>query len=197
MSRQHFVRVGAMGHVGRFTAVDAVLYPRGCRVIVRTARGLETGEILAPCNAPVDRSGGDRGSVDRGSSDGAILRGMTVEDQLLEARLEKNRDRAFRASQRRLCELQSAATLLDVELLFDGRSLFFYFLGDVTPEVEAITQELAETYDSVAQLRQFAETMSVGCGPGCGTQAAEGHGCATCATGCVVAGACTSHKRSA
>jgi hypothetical protein len=187
MSRHHFVRVGALGHVGRFTAVDAVRYPRGARVVVRTSRGLETGEVLALCEAPIER----------GSGDGAILRGMTVEDQLLEARLAKNRDRAFRACQRRLRELSVAATLTDVELLFDGRSLYFYFLGEVTPQIEAVTQKLAETYDSVAQLRKFADSMTAGCGPGCGTEEAAGGGCVTCVTGCAMAGACTTHKRSA
>jgi hypothetical protein len=37
-----------MGQVGRFTAVDAVRYPRRSRVIVRTRRGLEIGEVLTP-----------------------------------------------------------------------------------------------------------------------------------------------------
>jgi cell fate regulator YaaT (PSP1 superfamily) len=187
MSRYHFVRVGAIGHVGRFTAVDAVRYPRGLRVIVRTSRGLETGEVLAPCDE----------AVARGESDGAILRAVTVEDQLLESRLEKNRDRAFIACQRRLGELGLGATLLDVEHLFDGRSLFFYFLGEVTAEVEAFTQQLAEAYDSVAKFRQFADTMTAGCGPGCGTEEASGQGCTSCATGCAVAGACTTRRRSA
>src|SRR2546428_830317 len=81
MSRHHFIRVGRLGHVGRFTSVDAVSYPRSSRVIVRTSRGLEIGEVLGPTDeVPV-----------RGASDGSILRGVTVKDELLEARLEKNR----------------------------------------------------------------------------------------------------------
>jgi cell fate regulator YaaT (PSP1 superfamily) len=186
MSRSHFVRVGVFGHVGRFTAVDAVRYPRGARVVVRSGRGLEIGEVLAPCD-----------SAERGAGDGAILRGMTVEDELLQARLEKNRDRAFRACQERLVELRIDATLLDVEHLFDGRRLYFYFLGEVTPAMEAVTQELAEAYDSAAQFRQFAETVDAGCGPGCGTETAAGGGCTSCAVGCAVTGACTTRRRSA
>jgi cell fate regulator YaaT (PSP1 superfamily) len=184
MSRFHFVRVGVPGHVGRFTAVDAASYPRGARVIVRTGRGLEIGEVLAPS-----------ASTERGASDGAILRGMTVEDQLLEARLEKNRDRAFHACQRRLAESGVEATLLDVEHLFDGRRLYFYFLGEVTPAIEAMTQELAEAYDSAAQFRQFADTLTAGCGPGCGEDASGG-GCTSCAVGCAVTGACSGNRRS-
>ncbi len=189
MSRHHLVRVGALGHVGRFTAVDAVRYPRGARVVVRTSRGLELGEILAPTQATGDAT------IERGTTDGSILRGVTVEDQLLEARLDRNKQAAFDACVAQLSQLGSDAVLLDVEQLFDGRSLFFYFLGEVTPAIEALIHQLSETYDSVVQVRKFAETMAAGCGPECGTEAAVGGGCTTCAVGCAVSGACGTKKR--
>ena len=186
MSRHHYVRLGLMGNVGRFTSVDAVAYPRTTRVILRTSRGLETGEVLGPADEPQAR----------GTSDGSILRGMTVEDELLEARLDKNRQKALDACVARLAERNIRATLLDVEHLFDGRSLFFYFLGEVTPDVEAITTELAEVYDAAAQFRKFSETLAEGCGPGCGTEEAPAHGgCTLCATACAVAGACGTKRR--
>ena len=184
MWRHHLIRVGAVGHVGRFTAVDAVRYPRGARVIVRTSRGLEIGEVLSPAaDAPP-----------QGQSDGSILRRMTIEDQLLEARLERNRQEAFAACAERIRKLRLGAVLVDVEHLFDGRSLFFYFLGDVPPELEAVTAELAEVYDAAVQFRKFADTVVEGCGPGCGTSDAEGPGCKTCATGCPIGSACGSPK---
>jgi cell fate regulator YaaT (PSP1 superfamily) len=187
MSRHHFVRVGAVGHVGRFTSVDAVAYPRTSRVIVRTSRGLEIGEVLGPSD--------EQPQTARGAADGSILRGMTLEDELLEARLEKNRQKALAACIAKLDELKITATLVDVEHLFDGRSLFFYFLGEVTPEIEAVTSQLAEVYDAAAQFRQFSDTLTQGCGPGCGTEDAAGHGgCATCATGCAVASACSTRR---
>jgi cell fate regulator YaaT (PSP1 superfamily) len=185
MSRQHFIRVGALGHVGRFTSVDAVAYPRASRVIVRTSRGLETGEVLGPADE----------EVTRGNSDGSILRGMTIEDELLEARVQQKRQSALDACVARLSERGISATLVDVEHLFDGRSLFFYFLGEVTPEIEDITAELAEVYDAAAQFRKFAETLTEGCGPGCGTEEAAGHGCTTCATACAVSSACATRRR--
>lgn len=175
--RQHLVRVGALGHVGRFTAVDAIAYPRGARVIVRTSRGLETGEVLGAAEAP-----------GRGESDGSLLRGMTIEDQLLEARLEKNRNAAFAACADRIRETRSPATLVDVEHLFDGQSLYFHFLGPPPPELEPLLAELAERYEAVAKIGKFADTLTTGCGPGCGTEEASGAGCTTCvscAVGCV------------
>lgn len=178
MSQHHLVRVGALGAVGRFTAVDAVRYPRHARVVLRTARGLEIGEVLTP---PPNQG-------ERGHGDGSILRRMTVEDELLEARLEKNRQAAYAACVERLAELKLDATLMDVEHLFDGRTLLFYFLGEITPELEAVTSQLTEAYDSRAQLRRFGELVAEGCGPGCGTESAAG--CKTCVAGCPVSAAC-------
>jgi len=184
MARHHLIRVGALGHVGRFTAVDAVRYPRGARVVLRTSRGLEIGEVLSA--APDD--------LPRTASDGSILRGMTIEDDLLATRLEKNRLAALDACSQRIDTLGLSATLIDVEHLFDGRSLFFYFLGEVSPALEAVTSELAEVYDATVEFRKFSDTVTEGCGPGCGTEEAAGPGCTTCSTGCAIAGACGSKR---
>jgi cell fate regulator YaaT (PSP1 superfamily) len=184
MNHHHLVRVGALGHVGRFTAVDAVLYPRATRVVVRTGRGLELGEVLAPPGEFDDAAAGD----------GSILRGITPQDRLLEARLEKNRQAAYEACAGRLVEMNLSTVLMDVEHLFDGRTLIFYFLGEMTPELEALTDELAELYETHVQFRRFAETVVEGCGPGCGTDSAAGHGCQTCTTGCAVATACAGRR---
>jgi hypothetical protein len=104
--------------------------------------------------------------------------------------LERNRHEAFEACCRRLGELGVTTTLVDVEHLFDGRGLYFYFLGQPPDEVEQLTAELAEVYDANVQFRRFAETLTAGCGPDCGTEGAAGGGCSSCATGCAVAGAC-------
>ena len=75
-----------MGNVGRFRAVEPVQFTRHCRVICRTARGLEVGEVLARVDV-----------VQSSDCDGELLRQVAVEDDLLLARLEKNRDAAFQA----------------------------------------------------------------------------------------------------
>lgn len=185
MGRFHLVRVGAQAQVGRFHAVDATRYPRGARVIVRTQRGLEVGEVLA-APGPDD---------EWGEADGDLLRGMTVEDHLLEARLSKHRHEAYEACAGRLAELNLPVVLMDVEHLFDGQSLYFYFLGPQLPELDRLTAELAETYEARVQFRKFTETLTAGCGPGCGTEAAEGSGCgSSCGTSCAVAGACGTRR---
>ena len=176
----HLVRIGAMGHVGRFLAVDRVRYPRATRVIVRTARGLEVGEVLAePDN-----------SDESGPLDGDLLRPMAVEDELLAARIERNRQDAYNACVALLAERAIPAVLIDVEHLFDGQGIYFYFLGEVTVEIEACTSQLADAYETKVQFRKFTETLIEGCGPGCGTEAAKGQGGCDSCTSCAVASAC-------
>jgi cell fate regulator YaaT (PSP1 superfamily) len=179
MLGQHWVRVGVLGSVGRFDAVSAQRYPRGARVVCRTGRGLEVGEVLAPLDEATDKP-----------AEGTLLRRLTVEDDLLLARLEKNREAAYRACEQRLAERGIPAVLVDVEHLFDGQSLLFYFLGDTTPELDELTAELAEVYEAKVQFRKFTETLTAGCGPACGTEEAGGcasGGCSSCAVGCGVA----------
>ena len=178
LGRHHFVRIGVLGHVGRFTSVDAVAYTRGMRVICRTSRGLEVGEILGPVS-----------DEDSGQSDGSILRGVTVSDDLLLARLEKNRREAFTACEAELAKMGIEIPLLEVEQLFDGGSIYFHFLGDVPPAVTQMTERLAETYNATAGISQFSDLLETGCGPGCGTAEKAG-GCSGACGSCAVAGAC-------
>lgn len=180
MPRYHIVRTGVLGQIGRYRSVDATRFLRGSRVIVRTTRGLEVGEVLSPPSAESDAQ-----------ADGALLRGMTVEDELLAARLASKRQAAYEACHRRLAESRVSAVLLDVEHLFDGQSLVFYFLGTQTPELQSITADLAAVYDAEAQIGSFADLLAAGCGPGCGTEAAAGQGCVSCQAGCAIAGLCS------
>jgi len=182
---QHFVRVGTFGHVGRFLAVGGERFVRGARVVCRTSRGLEVGEVLSPVE-----------DATLAAADGSLLRRVTVEDDLLLARLARNKDEAYHACVTKLAERGIPASLVDVEHLFDGQSLFFYFLGETTPEIDAVTAELADVYETKVQFRKFTETLTAGCGPGCGTPEAEGQGCGTggsCST-CSVLSACTTKR---
>jgi hypothetical protein len=175
----HLVRVGAMALVGRFRSADGAVYRRGARVIVRTARGLECGEVL------------DADPESASGVDGPLLRRMTVEDELLAERLGRNRDAAYGACAGLLAERGSSAVLLDVEHLFDGRGLYFYYLGEPDAIAEAISAELATAYDAEARFGAFADAVEQGCGPGCGTREAE-NGCGTSGgcVSCAVASAC-------
>ena len=176
-----FIQLGPLGRIGRFATPPAIKVRRGLSVICRTERGLEVGEVLGPVDLEYCESSE--------WLDGTLLRPMSDQDELLWQRIQRHRDRAFRACDTLLKEKKAAATLVDVESLFDGSTLYFYFLGELDETVEALTGELAEAYESKVQFRRFAERLAEGCGPGCGTE--DKSGCATggCA-GCGNAGGC-------
>ncbi|TWU24591.1 PSP1 C-terminal domain-containing protein [Bythopirellula polymerisocia] len=179
----HLVRYSLLGHVGRFASVDATRYPRQTRVIVRSPRGLEIGEILATPEP-------EASFIQEAAAEGQILRRVTIEDDLLLARLEKHRHEAFAACSDLLASEAVPAVLVDVEHLFDGQGLFFYFLGEVPSSATGVIERLAATYETKVEFRKFTETLTEGCGPSCGTEEAMGQGgCASC-TSCAVAIAC-------
>jgi cell fate regulator YaaT (PSP1 superfamily) len=176
-----FVQLGPLGRIGRFATPPAMRIQRGINVICRTERGLEVGEVLGPV---------DGAFVDSSEwLDGTLLRPMSDQDELLWQRIQRHRDRAYRACDALLKEHQAAATLVDVESLFDGSTLYFYFLGEIDDSVESLTAQLAEAYESKVQFRRFAERLAEGCGPGCGTEEKSGCSTGSCA-GCGSAGGC-------
>ncbi len=167
-----------MGVVGTFDAADFRVYTRDQRVICRTRRGLEVGVVICDVDSP--------------ATEGDVLRVTGSEDELILDRLERFRDRAYKACNDLLIDRGLPGTLVDVEHLFDGESVFFYFLGDVDPRVEALTEELAEAYDRKVKFKQFAQTLAKGCGPDCGT---KDSGCSTGGCGsCALSGGCGSKK---
>lgn len=170
----HLVRVGAFAQVGRFVPADATVYPRGARVVVRTSRGLEIGEVLAYES--------NEGSPQ--PANGALLRGMTIDDELLAARLDRNKHQALDACQRRIEQLNLGLTLIDGETLFDGRGVYFYFLGEPPAELEGLTAELADAFDAHVQFQAFADALTGGCGPDCGQSADGDSGCGACQSPC-------------
>jgi cell fate regulator YaaT (PSP1 superfamily) len=151
---------------------------RGRRVICRTARGLEVGVVLREPQA----------DDPPGPADGTLLRHVTPEDDLLLARLHRDRELAFSECAELLCQRGLDVILVDVEHLFDGSTLLFYFLGEVSPEIDGLTGELAERYATTVKFREFATALEQGCGPDCGTGAANG--CDSGCSGCAVASAC-------
>lgn len=183
---EFFVRIGSWGdivrcRVGGDDGFVPGRYRRGQRVICRTGRGLEIGQISSVFDT-------DDGPIsDTDDIGGMILRRTTSEDELLLARLAKHRGDAMDECREMLGEAGSTAVLLDVDQLFDAGTLIFYFLEPIEPATESLVERLATKYESRVRSRHFAELVSKGCGPSCGTANAHGGGCSGACSVCVVA----------
>jgi cell fate regulator YaaT (PSP1 superfamily) len=176
----YFVRLGSLAevHPARFP----LSLPRSRRVIVRTHRGVELGEVVRPYHQESTAT----------ESTLRILRPTSDEDELLIRRLERHKRTAVEACRSALTEVGSSAMLLDVDQLLDGGTLIMHFLGPVDEIAESVTKEIAERYESVVRTRHFAKLLRDGCGPGCGTE--SGRGCGESCSGCSAAAACPTNS---
>lgn len=182
------LRVGPLGQIGRFSMGDVGGLRRGERVVCRTQRGIE----LAVALGVAQDSSFERGEA--AESDGRVLRRTTPEDELLWGHLRQLGEEAFQSCVVWLREHAVSATLLEVEPLLDGRTLYFHFLCDVDTQVQQQLDALVAIYERRVRESKFANLLEHGCGPGCGTAEAK-NGCGSrggCAV-CKVAAACTKH----
>jgi cell fate regulator YaaT (PSP1 superfamily) len=178
----YLVRVGKLGQIGRFRSLQEAALRRGTRVVCRTQRGIEIGQVLGPAHFK-------QATVDL--TDGRLLRSMTVEDEILWGHLHEQADAALKTCQQWLTEQKVAGLLIDVEPLLDGKTLYFHFLSEVSPEIQQHLDHLASIYERSVRESKFAQLLEHGCGPGCGTEEAK-NGCGTkggCAV-CHVASKC-------
>lgn len=178
---RYFVRLGSLGEIQ--TARSPRALERRQRVLVRTERGVELGEIAGTAGG-----GANPVAAAPGPAVAEVLRGTTREDDLLIERLERHKREAVEACRKTLAEAGSRSVLLDVDQLFDGGTLVMHFLGPVDAVAEAVTEQVVGRYEAIVRTAEFAKLLSEGCGPDCGTE--EGSGCGGGCAGCAVAAAC-------
>ena len=167
----YFVRTGTRSGYQTIT-VGLENLQRGNRIVCRTARGLEIGDILCETHADLD------------AEHGRWVRNAGPEDELLWNKLLELSQSASDACQRYLSDSGLPDVLLEVEPLMDGKTLFFHFLGEPTDATNQCVEQLAEVYQEQVSNSGFAKLLEHGCGPGCGTEAKSGcgssGGCASC-----------------
>ena len=182
----YLVRVGYQQEIIPLLA-GAHSLARGEQIICRTPRGIEMGEVMAATNPEYIET----------SNASKYIRKARPEDELLWRQLTSLSIIASTACQSFLLKKDIPDVLLDVEPLFDGRTLYFHFLGTPSHETEQYVQELSDVYQKSVASSRFALLLEHGCGPGCGTKektgCGTGGGCAVCA----IAGGCTSTQEPA
>lgn len=123
-------------------------YRRGMRVIGRTPRGLEAGEVLCEADervlAQMDSPPG-----------GSIQREMTEVDEHelahLTAKLVADADRCFEI----IRELGLPMDLVDVERVFGGERMVVYYLSDDRVDFRELVKRLAHEFQTRVEMRQI------------------------------------------
>jgi cell fate regulator YaaT (PSP1 superfamily) len=144
----HVVRYGVMRFLGIFSAQGNVAYRRGTRVIARTDRGLEDGEVL--CEATEAAA-----ACLREPSEGQILREMTAEDGRELDRIRQQARREMETCQTYVGQLGLAMQLVDVEHVFGGERIIIYYLAENRVDFRELVRLLAGEFQTRIEMRQI------------------------------------------
>ncbi|MBN2024332.1 MAG: signal peptidase [Pirellulales bacterium] len=134
--------------LGAFAAPAEKVWTRGMRVIARTGRGLEAGEVL--CEATDDVIG----RVD-GALDGQILREMTPDDVREIGRIGDQQSEHFATCQKCIDKLGLKMQLVDVEHIFGGERIVVYYLADGRVDFRELVRMLAGEFQTRIEMRQI------------------------------------------
>jgi cell fate regulator YaaT (PSP1 superfamily) len=121
---------------------------RGTRVIVRTDRGLEAGEVL--CEATEHAV-----SQLRAPGQGQILRRMSHDDTRDLTRLGDQERQEYEVCQRLIAQLQLDMRLVDVEHLFGGERVVVYYLSENRVDFRELVRQLAGEFQTRVEMRQI------------------------------------------
>jgi len=143
MAGAWIVRHGAMRFLGEFDPGPAA-YKRGDEVVLRTDRGQELGQVL--CEA-TPRALEFLSEPTRGR----ILRTLTDTDRHERDRLVRAEAEELEACARFVDQRRLQMELVDVEHLFGGERIVFYFLVDF----RELVKDLAREYRTRIEMRQI------------------------------------------
>ena len=145
----YIVRYGLTRFVAEFSPRGSELYSRGDEVIVRSSRGTEWGEVLSVATPRTREFLGAR------EPEGRILRLVTRGDrEALERTREAERD-AFKGGQEIIRESKLVMQLIDVESLFGGERLIFYYISEQRVDFRELVKQLAKRFRTRIEMRQI------------------------------------------
>ena len=134
--------IGVMGVRGSET------YRRGGEVIVRSNRGLESGQVL--CEA----SEGSVQHLDHAPT-GQILRRLSPDDAKEVAQLDETRQTKIDVCQKHVDDLKLDMKLVEVEQLFGGERLVVYYLAEERVDFRELVKKLAGEFQTRIEMKQI------------------------------------------
>ena len=146
---KYIVRYGLMRSLGVLSVRNRdKTYRRGDRVVARTKRGLEAGEVL--CQAKPDAV-----SQMKDYEQGEILRPMTGNDENELAHLESQAGDEFNKCLEYVKRLRLEMELVDLERIFGGERLVVYYLAENRVDFRELVKQLAREFQTRIEMRQI------------------------------------------
>ena len=145
---QYVIRYGSMRLLGVFSTQEGLRLRRGARVIARTDRGLEAGEVL--CRA--DEETRQRFESTPG---GQVLREMSDEDENELNHIIQSAQQEFQICQKHVDALGLKMQLVDIEHLFGGERVVVYYLAEQRVDFRELVKRLASEFQTRIEMRQI------------------------------------------
>ncbi len=145
---KYIVRYGIMRFLGLFSARGSDRYARGDRVIARTPRGLEVGEVLAVADESSE-------SHLKDAPGGQLLRVMSSDDEHEWSILNEKLAETFQTCQAHVRQLGLSMELVDVEHVFGGERLIVYYLAEKRVDFRQLVRQLAGEFQTRIEMRQI------------------------------------------
>jgi cell fate regulator YaaT (PSP1 superfamily) len=151
MPQKYIVRHGVMRMLGEYQPPDERLFKRGQKVIVRSERGLEAGEILC------DASEQAKAFLPEPTS-GEIIRQMTADDEHKQRLIVEGQKREYEIGGKCIEQRKLQMDLVDVEHLFGSERIVFYFLvrpPEKRVDFRELVRDLAREFQTRIEMRQI------------------------------------------
>jgi len=149
MSNSYVVRYGSTHHLGEFNCRGDLQLRRDTDVIVRSSRGVEWGAVL--CKA-TERT---RDFLSNDQDKGRILRPVSDEDRQKLESLYHTEKNEFKGCQELIAERKMQMQLVDVEHLYGGERIVFYYLAEKRVDFRELVKDLAKKYNTRIEMRQI------------------------------------------
>ena len=147
MAANWIVRHGAMRFLGEFDP-ETGTYARGDEVVVRTDRGLEVGHVLCPASPRAVE-------LLEEPTRGRIVRKLSDHDRAERVRLREREEQELSTCARFVEQRRLQMELVDVEHLFGGERIIFYFLAEKRVDFRELVKDLAREYQTRIEMRQI------------------------------------------
>src|ERR1043165_2546290 len=135
----YIVRHGVMRFLGEFEPTPPVAYRRDQNVIIHTERGLEVGDVLCESSPRAMK-------YLQEPAKGKIVRVMNDEDRVHLRQAQEREEAAFHCCAAFIDERHLQMELVDVEQLFGGERIIFYFLAEKRVDFRELVKDLAREY---------------------------------------------------
>jgi cell fate regulator YaaT (PSP1 superfamily) len=140
-------RHGAMRFLGEYEVPPGLEVRRFDRVVLKTERGLEAGEVLCPATPQAV-------ALLAEPTRGQVVRQMTPEDHDRVEHLKQLQKKEYDAGRKMIAEHRLAMQLIDVEHLFGGERIVFFFLAEKRVDFRELVKSMAREFQARIELRQ-------------------------------------------